>query len=155
MKTKTQHIISVLIALILSACSAQNSQDSSSVPADSVVEEMTSNCYLYVNKLDTVQLNLMQLGTKVSGELTYKFYEKDANSGTIEGEIKGDTLLANYTFNSEGITSLRQVAFLKKGEDWVEGVGDVVGIDGRVNFKDPKALHFNSSLLLKKGNCEY
>ncbi len=154
MKTQTPHPAIVLICIILGACSVQNGQNTASAAADNVTEEMTSNCYVYVNKKDTVQLNMMQLGTKVSGELTYKLYEKDANNGTIEGEIKGDTLLANYTFNSEGITSLRQVAFLKKGEDWVEGVGDVVGIDGRVNFKDPKALHFNSSLLLKKGNCE-
>lgn len=154
MKTQAQHIIIVLIGSILGACSSDNSQDSTSVTADSVVKEMTSNCYTYVINRDTVQLNLMQLGTKVSGELMYKLYEKDANSGTLEGEIKGDTLLANYTFKSEGITSLRQVAFLKKGEDWIEGIGDVVGIDGRVSFKNPKALHFNSSLLLKKGTCE-
>ncbi|AEI50854.1 hypothetical protein [Runella slithyformis] len=151
---KIQHIVTLLIGSILGACSSQNSHESTSVAADNIAKEMTANCYTYVNNRDTVELNLMQLGTKVSGELTYKLYEKDANRGTIEGEIKGDTLLANYTFKSEGISSLRQVAFLKKGEDWVEGIGDVVGIDGRVNFKDPKALHFHNSLVLKKGTCK-
>jgi hypothetical protein len=31
-----------------------------------------------------------------SGKLSYKFFEKDKNEGTLVGEIKGDTLFADY-----------------------------------------------------------
>lgn len=144
----------MLIAFTLGACNKPNNQESVKEASTNEVKDMTSSCYVYANDKDTVQMTLLQLGTKVSGDLTYKLYEKDSNKGTIEGEISGDTLLANYTFKSEGVTSLRQVAFLKKGEDWIEGIGDVEGINGNVNFKNPHVLNFNNTLILKKATCE-
>ncbi|WP_147277165.1 hypothetical protein [Runella aurantiaca] len=140
---KTLSILYPLIISVLVACTTQGNEGF----------EMTSNCYMYANKKDTIQMNLLCLGTKVSGDLTYKLYEKDLNQGTIEGEVRGDTLLVNYTFNSEGTSSIRQVVFLKQGDNWVEGYGDVEVTDEKVNFKNPKALNFNSTLILKKATC--
>lgn len=140
---KTLSILYLLIISVLAACTTQGSEG----------VEMTSNCYMYASKKDTIQMYLLRLGDKVSGDLTYKLYEKDLNQGTIEGEVRGDTLLVNYTFNSEGTSSFRQVVFLKQGDDWVEGYGDVEVTDEKVNFKNPKALNFNSTLILKKATC--
>ncbi|AXE16933.1 hypothetical protein DR864_03890 [Runella rosea] len=148
---KTLDILSLLIISVLAACSTQGSEGTM---ANNEGVEMTSNCYIYASEKDTVQMNLLRLGTKVSGDLTYKFYEKDFNQGTVEGEVRGDTLLVNYTFNSEGTSSIRQVLFLKQGENWVEGYGDVEVTDEKVNFKNPNALNFNSTLILKKATCK-
>ena len=143
-----------LIGSLLGSCATQDGHESEDKPsANHSMTEITSNCYAYTNGRDTITMELLQLGAKVSGKLKYDFYEKDRNEGTVEGELKGDTLLVDYTFMAEGMNSVRQVAFLKKGDEWVEGYGDVEGMNGRMNFKDPKTLKFNSIVILKKENC--
>src|SRR5687768_4887307 len=72
------------------------------------------SCYSYIKNRDTATLTLITSGHVITGELSYKLFEKDSNYGIIKGEMKGDTLIANYVFNSEGKKSTRQVAFLKK-----------------------------------------
>ncbi|MFV7234199.1 hypothetical protein [Flavobacterium sp. ZB4R12] len=50
---------------------------------------------------------------------------------------------------SEGIATVRQVAFLKKGDSYVEGYGDVVDDNkGKVTFKDTKQLKFDGNTVL-------
>ncbi|NBB18775.1 hypothetical protein GVN20_05340 [Runella sp. CRIBMP] len=147
---KTLDILSLLTLSVLVACTTQGSEGTA---ANNEGVEMTSNCYMYTSKKDTIQMNLLRLGNKVSGDLAYKLYEKDLNQGTIEGEVRGDTLLVNYIFNSEGTNSIRQIVFLKQGDNWVEGYGDIEVTDEKVNFKNPKALNFNSTLILKKATC--
>ena len=56
---------------------------------------------------------------------------------------------------SEGITSNRQVVFLKKGNTYVEGYGDIVDDNnGNVIFKDLKQLKFEGNVVLSKINCK-
>jgi hypothetical protein len=50
---------------------------------------------------------------------------------------------------SEGISSVRQVVFLKKGNTYIEGYGDVVEeASGKVVFKDRKQLQFDGKSIL-------
>ena len=37
--------------------------------------------------------------------MLYQLKEKDRNDGTLQGTINGDTLIADYTFSSEGMLS--------------------------------------------------
>ena len=127
------------------------------IPEKEVTEiPVSEECYLGIMKKDTVSLKLEIKGDQViSGNMSTKYYQKDKNEGTLYGEMKGDTLYADYTFTSEGILSVRQVAFLKKGDTFVEGFGEVVGDKkGKVNFKDKKALKFDNSTVLKKVDCK-
>nr|WP_314895499.1 hypothetical protein [uncultured Flavobacterium sp.] len=56
---------------------------------------------------------------------------------------------------SEGVFSVRQVAFLKKGDSYVEGYGDVVDDNkGKVTFKDTKQLKFEGNIVLSKVDCK-
>lgn len=111
-------------------------------------------CYVYIKGKDTATLNLLVTGTVATGNLDYKWFEKDKNSGSIAGEMRGDTLIANYTFSSEGTTSIRQVAFLKKGDQYVEGFADVVDKDGKTVFKHLSALDFSQSIAFEKVACK-
>lgn len=86
-----------------------------------VAENSTSTCYGSYTDKDSVFLKLTITGDKVVGDLTYKLFEKDRNRGTFEGILQGDTILASYQFQSEGTTSTREVAFLKKDNELVEG----------------------------------
>lgn len=78
-------------------------------------------CYLYASETDTISLNIEKLDKNISGSLIYMLKEKDINRGEISGEMKGDTLFADYEFMSEGKTSVRQVMFLQKENQLVEG----------------------------------
>ncbi|MEX2592226.1 MAG: hypothetical protein WD426_05595 [Anditalea sp.] len=126
------HPLSILVLLaILLGCSnsSDNGKEQSNKELDLVqknrgeeLDRETSSCYLYATDRDTVFLELNPpVNGKVTGELNYLFYERDGNVGHIEGEIQGDTLLANYTFVSEGMTSVREVAFLLGGNQVMEG----------------------------------
>lgn len=72
-------------------------------------------CYAYENGNDTVQMSLNINGERVTGELTYMLFEKDSNRGQVKGTFSGDTLTADYTFQSEGMRSVREVIFVKNG----------------------------------------
>ena len=111
-------------------------------------------CYSYVKGKDTAELTLITTGIVSTGELKYKWFEKDNNSGAIAGEMRGDTLLADYTFNSEGVRSVRQVVFLKKGDQLLEGFGDVEDRNGKTQFKDLKKVDFSNPITFSKSVCK-
>ena len=78
---------------------------------------------------------------------------KDRNAGTLTGQMRGDTLLADYTFRSEGVESVRQVAFLTQDAGFVEGYGPVREQNGRMTFTNPNTLIFDTRRVLTKTNC--
>jgi len=110
-------------------------------------------CYSYIKDKDTVTLSLVTAGTAVAGDLNYNFYEKDKNAGTISGIIKGDTIIADYSFQSEGSTSYRQVAFVRKGDQLLEGYGPTQESDGRRVFTNLAGLKFGD-ITLSKTTCK-
>lgn len=113
----------------------------------------SSTCYAAILGRDSLLLRVERMSDDVTGDLSYNFYEKDDNKGTLVGQMHGDTLLADYTFQSEGTESVRQVAFLKKGEGFVEGYGDAEDRDGKMVFKNTSTLDFNSGTAFKKVPC--
>ena len=90
---------------------------------------------------------------EVNGKLSYNITGKDKNEGTIIGNMKGDTLIADYTFMSEGVSSVREVVFLQKDGTLIEGYGDVVDANNKVSFKDKKKLKFDAKNTLTKSDC--
>src|SRR5690606_7044904 len=103
---------------------------------------------------DSVNMSVHINGKTVTGKLAYRLYEKDSNTGTIQGTITGDTLFAEYRFLSEGISSIREVVFLKKENKWVEGFGNMEENNGRMIFKNRSSLQFNSNIILAELPCK-
>ena len=122
----------------------------SALPEKQIEEKM---CYEFIKGKDTVTLSLVQNSNNVNGELNYHWAEKDRNRGTISGIFIGDTLYADYTFMSEGVTSVRETAFVKNGDQLVEGYGDVLEKDNKQVFKDLKTLKFEGGIVLTKTRC--
>jgi hypothetical protein len=116
-------------------------------------EDVTVACYRFANDKDTILLNIENDYSKISGTLQYHLFEKDKNTGFLEGMMVGDTLFAEYTFFSEGVESVREVAFLKKGTTFVEGYGDVEVDGNKAMFKDGAVLNFNSTMALTATDC--
>lgn len=83
-------------------------------------EPVSHECYCGIINKDTFLMNLtIKENQMTKGKLSYKFAEKDKNEGTLGGELRGDTIIAYYTFMSKDVSSVRQVTFLKNGNNYV------------------------------------
>lgn len=99
-------------------------------------------------------MQLSSNGNYIKGYLTYSLYQKDKNNGTFEGEMHHDTLIADYTFNSEGNTSVREIAFLLKDTLLIEGYGEMKYKGEKLVFKNTKYLSFPGTIVLRKTSCQ-
>jgi hypothetical protein len=135
---------------LLAACHEQSTQTAQEPTA---AAPTTPQCYAYRTDTDTVRLTLQTTQATVTGELAYRYFEKDRNRGTIRGTMHGDTLLADYTFQSEGRQSVREVAFLRRDIGFVEGYGPVTEQQGKTVFKLPRTLHFDAKYMLLPVAC--
>jgi hypothetical protein len=143
-------IILMLTLATLGACN--DGTDSSPIVADTVAPNNTE-CYSFIKDKDSITLKLVLTDSLVAGNLNYSFFEKDQNAGSIEGRLTGDTIIAEYTFMSEGLQSAREVAFLRKGNNLLEGFGAVQDINGKTVFKDRTTLVFDTVNVLQKVDC--
>jgi hypothetical protein len=119
-----------------------------------IAEPSGDQCYVSTANNSTIKLSFnVNSQQEVNGKLSYSLYAKDKNEGTIIGNMKGDTLIADYTFMSEGVSSIREVVFLQKEGTFVEGYGDVVDANNKVSFKDKSKLKFDGKTILTKVDC--
>ena len=144
-----------LPALLLAACNSQPtaSQPETTATAPPPVAASVTSCYQSVSGKDTVTLRTITQNGVVTGTLAYSLFEKDKNRGTIQGQVQNGQLLADYTFASEGMESVRQVAFKQQDGTWVEGYGEVTDQQGKMVFKNPAALDYGHSRALKPVPC--
>jgi len=141
----------VALAFQLFSCSAP--AEDTQHPADTTQTSDTA-CFIYAGREDEVFMQLVPAGEgRFRGMLQYDLNYKDRNDGTLEGSLDGDKLVAEYTFRSEGLTSVRQVVFRKEGDTWVEGYGETVEAAGKQTFKDINALKYNTAIRLKPVSC--
>ena len=101
-------------------------------------------CYEQVVLRDTATLYLNVIGKDVTGKLVYNRYEKDDNSGSLKGELKEGRIHADYIFQSEGQTSSRAVVFQIRDTLLLEGLGEVEERGGKVVFRKPDRLQYDS-----------
>ena len=161
---KPSIITLALFIIIAASCTSDNKSRVVSDTAEVIALDTTfsavtpktssSNCYVYINNKDTASLKINIEGEELTGDLNYNLFEKDRNKGTIAGEMKGDTIIAEYTFDSEGLRSVREVVFVKRIDGNIyEGTGEVIEKGGKMVFKDRSALKFSPSMVFTKTNC--
>ncbi|MBC7407022.1 MAG: hypothetical protein H7339_01410 [Arcicella sp.] len=143
--------IIALIFLIFASCNQEKKQESTKTEVKTI---QTETCYQHTKDSSTIKLKIVIKDNIVTGDLIYDYYQKDKSQGTIKGEIKSDTLFANYKFMSEGIESVREVVFLKTLNGWVEGYGEIDDKDGKVTFKNRNKITFDNNALLKQTDCQ-
>lgn len=120
-----------------------------------IVEPAGEQCYIWKANGSIIEISFnVNSHQEVNGKLSYNLAEKDKNEGTLIGNMKGDTLVADYTFNSEGASSVREVVFLQKDGTLIEGYGDVVQTNDKVSFKDKTKLKFDQKNKLTKVDCK-
>lgn len=135
------------------AVDEKNTTDSTTT-AKAATNNETSECYINTKNKDSMLVNLTIKNNILTGDMNYQIAGKDKNKGTLQGEIRGDTIFADYTFMSEGKESVRQVAYLKKDNKLLEGYGDVEDKGGKMVFKNTGSLQFGKGVVLQKINCK-
>lgn len=128
--------------------------DSMTVPeTNEPIESSTlQSCFVGNTGKDSIYLSLDDnLGT-FTGKMRYKNFEKDSSSGDVTGTQNGDTLKLNYTFASEGRTSDREIFFLKKGDQLIEGIGEQNSEGNESVYANPSKLKYGGSAL-KQVDC--
>jgi heat shock protein HslJ len=157
---KNLFLVLFVTLAVISCNNRMNKNPAAAIPEDTAkpignqIMVPVTSCYLGSNGKDIVMLKLEVFPNVVTGTLSYQLHEKDKNNGTIEGKLTGDTLLANYTFMSEGEQSIRQVIFLVGDSMVSEGYGAQQLTDGKMVFKNLKEINFGAGMPLKKVSCD-
>jgi thioredoxin-related protein len=154
----TYRIFIVLLLVITTSCnntetSTKTVEKDTTKAIDNKIMIPSASCYAAITGKDTILLKVEIFEHVVTGHLVYKLYEKDSNTGNFEGQLKGDTLIADYTFRSEGSTSTRQLVFLLQDSVAIEGYGAIKEKNGRMIFKNTSAADFSKGTRLKKVDC--
>ncbi len=144
----------LLIGGLLTSCNTQEKNTEKTSPQQEDTKQPSSmNCYRYASETDTITLKVIHVGKDITGTLVYSLKEKDKNKGTIQGRMKGDILIADYTFLSEGIQSTRQIAFKLTDNFFIEGYGESYTNNEKVYFTNTDSLTFNGSMKLAEIAC--
>ncbi|OXA86435.1 hypothetical protein [Flavobacterium hercynium] len=154
---KVLTLMTVILTVLIS-CKKETTPAPPAITPDApkeaeIAEPAGDECY--VSTANDIKLSFnINSHQEVNGKLFYGLKEKDKNEGTLIGNIKGDTLIADYTFMSEGVSSIREVVFLHRENTYIEGYGDIVETNNKVSFKNRKNLKFDATNVLTKVDCD-
>ena len=151
-------ILSALMILTAVSCEKKitDTVDTQTATPDSIVvpesnEPLESStlqtCYMEATGKDTLFVSLDDnLGT-ITGKMRYKNFEKDSSIGDLIGTQNGDTLMLNYTFEAEGTTSEREIYFLRKDGNLIEGIGEHKTESNKDFYANPAQLKYEGHRL--------
>ena len=154
-----KELVLLTFALVtIVSCKNNTKTENPSVTEENTVLETTrestleTGCYYYKGDGNNIKMEITEVNENVTGDLNIAYAEKDANQGKFVGTLNGDKLIGTYTFNSEGTKSSREMAFLVKDNQLIEGYGDL-NEDG-TKFKDVNTIEYTSSMPLTKVDCD-
>ncbi|WP_341215343.1 hypothetical protein [uncultured Wocania sp.] len=113
---------------------------------------LDTGCYAYNKNGNNIKMEITKIDENVTGNLNIAYAEKDVNQGTFVGKLNGDKLIGTYTFNAEGKESSKEIAFLVKDNQLIEGYGEL--IENGTKFKDVNAIKYTSTMPLTKLDCD-
>lgn len=157
-------LLACLVIFAALSCEKKSTEttDLETTAKDSVVVAETNepvesstlqSCYVGVTGKDSVFISLEDnLGTYI-GKMHYKNFEKDSSIGDISGTQNGDTLKLSYNFESEGMQSEREIYFLKKDGNLIEGIGDHKVEGDKDQYANPAKLKYEGHTL-KPVDCK-
>jgi hypothetical protein len=117
----------IFISIALSGCG--ESKPASPEPTPTI--KHVAGCYVATLKQDKFILNITsQNGDAVSANVAFNNFEKDSSHGTLKGTFDGTILSGTYTFQSEGVTSIRDLFFKYANGGFNLGYGPYKDSDG-------------------------
>lgn len=148
-----------LLLAFLFACNDSGNNEEKTVAPDSSTQNPSAgpapvhNCFRSILKRDTMVACLYIKGNDVTGRLTFDNFEKDGSSGDVHGTLHQDTVKLWYDFNSEGMKSVMEVYFLKKGDQLVRGIGDVATKGDTAYFSRKGDITFDANQTFDYVEC--
>jgi hypothetical protein len=131
-----------------------DTKDANTVTPPSDNKDTTiGGCYSQVYKRDTVTLQIDVKGNNVTGPLTYKIFQKDRNDGSIKAVLADSVISGWYLFRSEGIMSVRQIAWRVKPGRLLPAMGEMVQRNDTTMFVNADRLQFDNSKPFVKTTC--
>ena len=151
----------IAIAFICNSCGEEAQNTPNQKIIEHVKEDTTisnnkfemDGCYRLIIENDTATMDVTQQQNYITGSLVYKRDGKDNNIGTVNLVKTTDRVEGWYKYQSEGITSVRQVVFKPTNNSFAEGYGDIKMNGDTAMFKYPHALHFEEKHTFNKINC--
>lgn len=147
----------LLLAFILLTGCNQNQQQSNDTDTAVIAESedaLAMECFEATVGKDSASLSINNLNGKITGLLSFNFFEKDDSQGEIKGEFKGDTLFVDYTFNAEGQVSKNPLVFLQKDGKLIQGYGEIKTYLGKTYFTDHASLKFEDGFTFEPTDCK-
>lgn len=151
--------ILTLVCIGIIACKNNtNTQEQSTAQEENPVKKssetpiLETGCYEFNNNGNHVKMEIDQVNTEVTGNLNIAYDGKDTYQGKFVGSLDGDKLFGTYTFYAEGTESSREMAFLVKDNQLIEGYGELN--DDGTKFKDISTIKFTSTMPLTKIECD-
>jgi len=114
---------------------------------------ITTGCYFMNIEKDSAMANFLVNNKNVSGKLEYKRFQKDSNTGHFAGTMDSSKINGWYTFQSEGMISVRQVIFKIHGNTFSEGYGDIELKGDTAYFAYPHTLNYEVNHPFQKVIC--
>ncbi|GAB2787689.1 hypothetical protein HNQ93_002697 [Hymenobacter luteus] len=113
-----------------------------------------AQCYAAYSDDDTIHLQISTLHPAVTGRIVFK--DAHRQSGPISGTMHGDTLLADWRleYNGKPGSVSTPVAFLRHGNSFLQGFGDIKEQGGRFIFKNQATLLFDPARILQPVSCQ-
>ena len=145
------------IFLLFLSCSESNNEKVETKPVateTTVAPASLNGCYEMVISGDTAFMNIEQSSDNLNGVLKYKRKDKDSNNGKIVLTKTGNRAEGFYTFQSEGLTSVRQIVFKINNNSFAEGYGNIEMKNDTAVFKYPHALNFEEKHTFNKVTCK-
>ena len=142
-------VIYTLLAVVPLVYSCRQNTEKNTKAASTQDSLFKNECYAAVDSNDKANLTLKRMdGKEVTGNLVINYFEKGKNDGVINGAYRGDTLFVDYTFKigTENPTVYKNpLAFLKRGDSLILGVGQIETSMGRSYFVKDKSIRFDRS----------
>lgn len=155
---KAAHFLFAMLFLLV-ACSSKSTNSepgptgNTSAPitsVDSSTSQANANaCFIGSDGNDSAHLRLFIAGEQATGEFSKTKNGKVESSGSIQGQLVGDTLLAWYTENN----ATEQMVFIINNTVAVKGEGEMTEKDGKKVLKDPAKADFKNGLHMAKVAC--
>ncbi|OWY24532.1 hypothetical protein C7N43_19470 [Sphingobacteriales bacterium UPWRP_1] len=157
---KTFFISALLLAL--AACQTPAPDNSQQAPATQVTENTSPTpppaapatdtlCFETKSGKDVFSLQLIINGNSVSGNLDYKYYQKDGAYGTLSGTIENNLIVADYAYTIEGSEQTEVVEFKLENGKISRKRGELAEKDGKLVLKDPAKAPYNE--IFTQINC--
>ena len=141
--TKKKILISFLIPLSIAIFGCNREQ-----PSKKPVVEKKMACYKSISGNDTAWLSIDTARTEITGTLKVNYATKmEIFHGKFNGKMYGDTLKGYFDFKiNKGKEPFRNpLAFLKRDNKLIMGVGQFMMVMGTAHFDDKVPIDYESA----------